>query len=82
MAEPIPQKHRWLLSKTAVIATCVVSVLAILIYAGHGQHILGFAPYLLFLACPAMHLFMHNKHGQHEHSNTTNEKEKHGKGCH
>ena len=28
----------------------------------HWGHALGFAPYLLFLACPLMHLFMHHDH--------------------
>ncbi len=36
----------------------------------HWWHILPFAPYsiyLLFLACPLMHLFMHHGHGAHQH---------------
>jgi hypothetical protein len=35
----------------------------------HWWHLLPFAPYsiyLLFLACPLMHLFMHHGHG-HQH---------------
>lgn len=32
---------------------------------GHWGHALGFAPYLLVLACPLMHLFMHRSHGGH-----------------
>ncbi|MGA0608020.1 DUF2933 domain-containing protein [Phenylobacterium sp. VNQ135] len=31
----------------------------------HWGHALGIAPYLLFLACPLMHLFMHKGHGGH-----------------
>lgn len=31
----------------------------------HWAHALGVAPYLLFLACPLMHLFMHRGHGHH-----------------
>jgi hypothetical protein len=33
----------------------------------HWGHALGFAPYLLFLACPLMHLFMHHRHGRDPH---------------
>jgi hypothetical protein len=33
----------------------------------HTAHTLGALPYLLFLACPLMHLFMHSGHG-HGHS--------------
>jgi hypothetical protein len=29
----------------------------------HTAHTLGALPYLLFLACPLMHLFMHGGHG-------------------
>jgi hypothetical protein len=34
----------------------------------HWGHALGFAPYLLFLACPLMHLF--HGHGGHDHGRT------------
>jgi hypothetical protein len=36
----------------------------------HWRHLGGlfaFLPYLLFLACPLMHLFMHHGHGQGHH---------------
>ena len=33
----------------------------------HALAFLGFAPYLLFLACPLMHLFMHHGHGHQHH---------------
>jgi len=31
----------------------------------HWRHAFGLLPYLLFLACPLMHLFMHHGHGHH-----------------
>ena len=31
----------------------------------HSAHILGALPYLLLLACPLMHYFMHGGHGGH-----------------
>ena len=31
----------------------------------HRAHLLGFLPYLLLLACPLLHLFMHRGHGGH-----------------
>lgn len=31
----------------------------------HRVHFLGALPYLLLLACPLMHLFMHHDHGHH-----------------
>ena len=31
----------------------------------HTAHLLGALPFLLFLACPLMRLFMHHGHGKH-----------------
>jgi hypothetical protein len=31
----------------------------------HRAHLFGALPYLLILACPLMHLFMHRGHGHH-----------------
>lgn len=33
----------------------------------HTAHFLGILPYLILLACPLMHLFMHHGHGGHQH---------------
>lgn len=35
----------------------------------HFAHVVQVLPYLLLLACPLMHLFMHRGHGGHEHHN-------------
>lgn len=31
----------------------------------HRAHVLGWLPWLLILACPLLHVFMHGKHGGH-----------------
>jgi hypothetical protein len=31
----------------------------------HRAHVFGVLPFLLLLACPLMHFFMHGKHGGH-----------------
>jgi hypothetical protein len=36
----------------------------------HRQHVFLFLPYLIFLACPLMHLFMHSGHHHKDHGNT------------
>jgi hypothetical protein len=36
----------------------------------HAAHIFGVLPYLLILACPLMHLFMHHGHGGHDKHGT------------
>ena len=43
----------------------VAAVVALVIYTGHGRHALYYLPFLIILACPLMHLFMH---GRHHHS--------------
>ncbi|MDX5364763.1 MAG: DUF2933 domain-containing protein [Pseudazoarcus pumilus] len=40
-----------------------------LLIAEHRAHLLGALPWLIVLACPLMHLFMHrgHSHGGHDH---------------
>lgn len=33
------------------------------LFTEHRAHLFGILPYLIFLACPVMHLFMHHGHG-------------------
>ncbi len=68
------------LSRGTIIACIVLSVVGFLVYTGHGAHMLGFFPYLLILACPLMHLFMHGGHGHH-HENHQNSGVKGGDCC-
>jgi hypothetical protein len=35
----------------------------------HWGHAFGYAPFLLFLTCPLMHLFMHHGHKHEDHRN-------------
>jgi hypothetical protein len=44
----------------------VVAIVAFFVLREHWGHILGLAPYLVLLACPLMHLFMHGGKG-HDH---------------
>ena len=41
------------------------AVAAYFLLSEHRAHFLGALPYMLFLACPLMHLFMHHGHGGH-----------------
>lgn len=64
----------WLFSRTGIATLVAVSILGFLIYEGHGAHLLGYAPFLLILACPLMHIFMHGGHGGHGgHGNRSDE---------
>ena len=55
----------------AMLAVAVVSAGLFWLLRDHWAHALGLAPYLLFLACPVMHLFMHHGHRSSGHDNTT-----------
>lgn len=44
-----------------------------LLIIDHWVHVLGILPYLLLLACPLMHFFMHGKHNHKNHQNTKQE---------
>jgi len=58
----------WVQSRTGIVTLGFIAATAFLIATGHAAHLLGALPYLLLLACPAMHFFMHGHHGQgHEH---------------
>jgi Protein of unknown function (DUF2933) len=48
---------------TALLAIIVVLIGAALIASGNDPHVIGYLPYLVLLACPLMHMFMH--HGHH-----------------
>ncbi len=39
-----------------------LAVGAYLLMTEHRAHVIGFLPWLLLLACPLMHLFMHHGH--------------------
>ena len=58
--------HDWLHLRTGIAICVAVAVVGILIYTGHSGHVLGLVPYLLILACPLMHIFMHGRHS-HRH---------------
>lgn len=44
-------------------ALMIAVILAFYVLREHWGHVFGFLPYLILLACPLMHLFMH--HGDH-----------------
>ena len=53
--------------RAAIAAAVFVAAAAYLLWSEHRAHALGVLPYLLLLACPLMHVFMHGGHGGHGH---------------
>lgn len=57
-SHPAPRGYNWVLIAFLAIA-------AFFLITEHQAHLLGALPFLLLLACPLMHLFMHHGHGAH-----------------
>ena len=45
--------------------SALLAIAAFFLWTEHRAHVLGVLPYLIFLACPLIHFFMHRGHGQH-----------------
>ena len=49
-----------------------LGIIAFFLLTEHRAHLFGALPYLLILACPLMHLFMHGGHGGHHNHDDDN----------
>ena len=52
-------------SRYAIGLIVIGAVAAYFLLTEHLAHVLGALPFLLLLACPLMHIFMHHDHGAH-----------------
>lgn len=57
------QKSRSMAGTIALVGFLAVG--AFYLITEHRAHLLGWLPWLIFLACPLLHVFMHGKHGGH-----------------
>lgn len=55
----------WFRSRAGLGFLAFLAIAAFFLFTEHQAHLFGFLPYLLLLACPLLHLFMHRKHGGH-----------------
>lgn len=53
----------------------VLGLALIALVIEHLNHALGILPYLIILACPLMHFFMHGKHGHGSHGHHADHRE-------
>jgi hypothetical protein len=58
-------KPSWWRTPTSIAVIGFALVAAFYVLREHWGHALGALPYLLLLACPLMHLFMHHGHLHH-----------------
>ncbi|MDH4583094.1 DUF2933 domain-containing protein [Pseudomonas sp. BN415] len=54
-------------SRYAVGLVLIGGIAVYFLLTEHLAHVVGALPYLLLLACPLMHVFMHRGHGGHHH---------------
>jgi hypothetical protein len=52
-------------SRAGLVAIGFLAIGAFFLVTEHTAHVLGVLPYLLLLACPLMHVFIHGGHGSH-----------------
>jgi hypothetical protein len=52
-------------SASRIVLAVFLFAAAFFLWTEHRAHLLGVLPYLVFLACPLIHLFMHRGHGSH-----------------
>jgi hypothetical protein len=67
-------------SRAFLVCAAFLVIGGILLWTEHLAHALGVLPYLLILACPLMHMFMHGGHGSHAHNRHTDEPGRQSKG--
>ena len=54
-------------SRYAIGLIVIGAVAGYFLLTEHLAHVAGALPFLLLLACPLMHVFMHHGHGSHGH---------------
>jgi len=68
-------------SKTVLVLVAFAAIATFLLLSEHRAHFLGTLPYLLILACPLLHIFMHHGHGGHgDHQRGQDKAKSTGKG--
>jgi len=61
--KPRTDSSRGSRSRTTILVLWCLAVVALYFVVEHRAHVFGVLPYLVLLACPVMHLFMHRHHG-------------------
>ena len=56
-----------------ILICAAVLIVGFYLMTEHRAHTFGALPYLLILACPLMHFFMHQNHGDHGASKVVND---------
>lgn len=60
------QNAPWYRNRATLVLIGFIAVAGYFLISEHQAHFINVLPYLLLLACPLMHLFMHGGHGDHD----------------
>jgi peptidoglycan/LPS O-acetylase OafA/YrhL len=60
------QEPPWWRTPIGLVTCGFLIVAGFFLLTEHTAHVFGVLPWLLILACPLMHLFMHDGHGGHD----------------
>ncbi len=58
-------REPWLRSRSGIVFLLFAAVAGYFLLTEHRAHVIQALPWLLFLACPLMHLFHHGHGGHH-----------------
>ncbi len=58
----------FLRSRSGLVLLAFLAIAGFYLVTEHTAHVFGVLPYLLLLACPLLHVFMHGGHGQDDGS--------------
>ena len=69
------QKQQFWLSPKGLAALGLIGAASYFLFMEHREHVFQLLPYLILLACPLMHIFMHggHSHGHAHHHGDENE---------
>ena len=70
-SEHRPGSGGWLRSRSGLALLVFLGVAGFYLLTEHTAHVFGALPYLLLLACPLMHVFMHRGHHHGGHGSQT-----------
>ena len=59
------QERRKLWSRSDIVLVGFLLITGFYLLAEHRAHLFGALPWLILLACPLLHMFMHGGHGGH-----------------
>jgi hypothetical protein len=73
----------WFYSRSNIVLVLFLAIAGFYLITEHKAHVFGLLPFLILLACPLLHVFMHRGHGGHgndspsagrDHENKTGDK--------